>query len=159
MINRTGWHWLKLFAELVTLDYTDLTYVRKVMSEQYLDQYFAQHSSDLDHLQLLNLYQAVTCRAENPLEAINCQSYIDKAIQLNLKFAECKLREFFEMELGKNLVLSRIITKYGHFVQHVIVRKLDTGEFVDVEHFKTEAAQTGGFIQFEAIECKEDEQM
>lgn len=156
MINRTGWHWLKIFADLATLDYHDLTYVRKVMSPEYLDEYFSQHPSDLDYLQLLNLYQAICCRAEQPFESNTSQSHIDKAIQLNLKFAECKLRAFLEAELGENLVLSGIATKYGHFIQHVLVRKSDTGEFVGVEKFKAEA---GGLIQLDEIICKDDEQM
>lgn len=154
MINRTGWHWLKLFSDLATLDYHDLTYVRKVMSSEYLAEYFSQHASDLDYLQLLNLHQSICCRAEQPLETNN--SHLDKAIQLNLKFAECKLRVFLEVELGNNLVLSGIATKYGHFIQHVLLRKRDTGEFVDIEQFKTEAT---GLIQLEEIICKEDEQM
>lgn len=159
MINRTEWHWLKFFSELVTLNYTDLTYVKRVVCKDYLEQYFAKHSSDLDCLQLLNLYQSVACRSVNPLTSIDCQSFIDKGIDLQLKYAECELKEFLELELGKNLILSWIISKFGHFIQHIVIRKKTTGEFVDVESFKTGSTTARGLIQLEDIKCKDDEQM
>lgn len=159
MLNRYTWNWMKFFTDLIVLGYEDLTYVRKLLTADYLDKYFVGSPSDLSHLQLLNLFQAVQCRSHNRLDTFDCARHIDQAIKLQLKRAECPLSEFLAIELGSHLVLSRIVTRYGHFIQHLLVRRRDSGELVDVDKFKALASMTSGLIALDDIECAEEEQL
>lgn len=159
MLNRCTFYWLKFFAELICLGYRDLTHVRKLLTTDYLDRYFLVHHSNLDRLQLLNCYKAVMCRPENRLDTIDCQWHIDEAIKENLRFTECPLSELLAIELGQNLVLFRVVSKYGHFMQHVLIRNADTGEFVDVTERQRRMAGSNGCIALDDIHCGDNEQL
>lgn len=160
MINRYTLNWMKFFAELVTLGHRDMTYVHKVLNGNYLEKYFTSHTRDWHYWQFLDLYQAIMCRADRPDDLDgSIQFYVDKAIQLQLKCAECPLAEFLATELGTNLVLSRIVSKYGHFIQHLLIRRADTGELIDVAEQQKRLPAVNGFIALEDIQCRENEQL
>lgn len=155
--NMVNWFWIKFLWELVSLDFYNKRLIEQMLSADFLSQYLACHPSDLSYLQILGLYQAFVCRQNSGEITIDCQEYILKAIRISQKYVMCPLKNYLEFELGKNNVLSRVETKYGHFIEHLIVMKRDTGEFVNVEAFKRDDSDVNGMVLLEDIQCLEDE--
>lgn len=149
--------WLRFFAELNILNYTDLAFVKRILSKEYLDKYFEKDVKPLAYLSLLNLYQAVASRKVNPLKYVDCADHISKAIDIQSRTIKYELRHDLESVFGSEQVLSGIYTKYGHFIPNIVVQKKKSGEFVNLSTFNIPNEK--GFIELDDITCNDDEQM
>lgn len=149
--------WPRFFSELCTLNYTDLAFIKRILSKDYLDKYFEKNPTPLEYLSLLNLYQTVACRRDNPLKRVDCQSHIAKAIEIQSRSTEYTIKDDVECALGSEVVLTGVISKFGHIIPHVVIQNKNSGDFVDVSAFNKPNDQS--FIQLEDIKCKDDERM
>lgn len=149
---------LSFFTDLCILNYTDLSHIRMILNKDYLEQHFKTHTRRIDYLNLLNLYQAATCRRDNPLKSVDCKYHLAKAFDANSITIKSTLKNFpLKSVLGRELVLSGVVSKHGHFIPHVVIQKKSSGEFVNVSAYEKPNDQ--GFIQLEHIKCNDDERM
>lgn len=157
-VNETAYSWLKFFENLCTIHYTDLTHIRTVLDRDYVYKYFLQHPKSKDRLNLLNLYQAVTLRSDNPLEHVNCQKELALAFDEHTVLMDLLIRSCYLIPvLGKEFVLQEIVTDYGHAIPYIVIQKIETGEFVNVTAY--ESPNRRGFIPLQNITCNDDERM
>lgn len=147
---------LRFFSDLCVLGYLNSKYVKRILSKDYLDEYFKVHNHKMNYINLLHLYQTAIINSCNTEQYIDCQDYIAKAYEINLNRATYRLQNFdLKSVLGSDFALSSVVSKYGHFIPFVVIQKKNSGELVNVSAF--EKPNTRGFIELEAIKCNDDE--
>lgn len=157
-VHNTGRNWLKLFENLCILNYTNLTHIKTILDKNYLDEYFRHHQLSSDFTNLLNIYQTVTWRRDNPLESVNCQKYLAMAFDILSASMEKTLNICYLIPvLGKEFVLQEISTKCGHTIPYIVIQKKETGEFVNVTAYQDPNEK--GFIPLNTLTCNDDERM
>lgn len=153
--------WLQFTLQLIVFGHFDRRLIELVLSESFLEFYLKQHSANTtDHLKLLILYQNVVSNNERyPTEPfiITGQKIIESILASYLsKQTRFPFRSFLEFQLGEGCVLTRVKTKYGHFMQHLVKMNCDTGEFVPFQKYKTSEEEV---TEFEDIECNAREKL
>lgn len=91
---------------------------------------------------------------ENRFE-ISGHQQIDIAVRLYLeKQVYYPLESFLEFRLGKDCVLTRVATKSGLYMQHLLKWNKQTKEFMPLLQYKR---TNGDLVKFEEIDCGDQE--
>lgn len=111
--------WLKFATEYMSLGGWHEGLIERLFSDLFLEKYFSREYTKIDYLLLLQLYQAVRTLKPEYRGAYPSQKYLDHAIE-TFHVHSLPLHDSLQYIYGSSVV-SRVKTKYGHFIDHVIV--------------------------------------
>ncbi|XP_065221245.1 uncharacterized protein LOC135846206 [Planococcus citri] len=114
---------VRIVVELVSLDRWHVPLIEKVFADDFLRQYLNRKHNKLDHLAILNLYRAVATKEQSGVTVLPPADIIDTAINY-VKETQRSVDLSPSLELlfnGKSHIANNIMTKYGHFIEHLIV--------------------------------------
>lgn len=120
--TKTEWPWLRFILELLVLDVTDHERLNTLCHPEFLLAQTKRGFYALDYLQILLLHQAIEILLPdytgNRLEA----HLVQKSIELQMQRQECPLKSMVEFAFGGvDNVYSQVQTKYGHYMDHLLV--------------------------------------
>lgn len=120
--TKTEWPWLRFILELLVLDVTEHQRLNMLCHPDFLLAQMKRGFYTLDYLQILLLHQAIEIMMPdytgNRLEP----HLVKKAIEIQMQRRECPLKSMIEFAFGgADNVYSQVQTKYGHYIDHVIV--------------------------------------
>lgn len=121
--------WMKFALEYMSLGGWHEGLIERLFSDVFLQRYFSREYTKIDYLLLLQLYQAVRILKPEYRGAYPSQMYLDNAIALQL-VNTVPLEDSLRYLYG-TAVLSRVKTKFGHFIDHVIQFDAETLKAVD----------------------------
>lgn len=153
-------YWFRAALELISLDHCHAPLLCEILSSAYLDQFFASkcNRTTENYVRLWHIYQFVSLNpdkfSQGNIFVVN--EHIQKGIALKLNWKDRYLQPYLEQELGKEKVLSKIQSKYGHAIQHIVKYNLDSKEFVAIENVQVDFE---GFVHLEEIACAENERL
>lgn len=155
--------WLRFVLELIALDVCDEQRVSALCEASFLKQHLQRSQNTLDMLQLLLLHQVVELLIPGYSGERLPAQLVEKAMHIQLQRQETPLRPSVERIFGgADRVHSGVVTRWGHFVDHVVVFDGE-GKAVAADT-KVEAVRTEGDeedqrcnVRFEDIQPKEGE--
>lgn len=120
--TKTEWPWLRFILELLVLDITEHERINMLCHPEFLMAQTKRGFYTLDYLQILLLHQVVEILLPdytgNRLES----HLVQKSIELQMQRQECPLKSMVEFAFGgADKVFSQVQTKYGHYIDHVLV--------------------------------------
>ncbi|XP_058823220.1 uncharacterized protein LOC131684395 [Topomyia yanbarensis] len=120
-ISNNSIPWIRYNLELLSLDIFNEQLLKHYLEPSTLEKSMTRNSI-VDHLQLLELAQAVQLlypEYSGPLPDIK---YLDKALELHFENVKLPLQKPLEFAFGgEGSVLSHVISAYGQVLDHVIV--------------------------------------
>lgn len=130
--------WLKFSVELISLGCFDEKMLEKIFDKHFLYRHLSREYNFLDHLLLLLLYQSVVLLCPGYQGPLPGPELIEKAIELSLEKTSFPLQDKLEYAYnGKDFVRTKITTRYGHLIDHVVVfRDGQTIRINDSEFFE-----------------------
>lgn len=139
--TKTDWPWLRFILELIILDVVDHERINMLCHPDFLLAQMKRGFYALEYLQILLLHQFVEIKMPdytgNRLES----HLVQKSIEVQMQRQECPLRSMVEFAFGgANNVYSRVQTKFGHYIDHVVVFN-SNGEIVPAIHRVPDATQ------------------
>lgn len=120
--TKTEWPWLRFVLELLVLDVNEPERISMLCHPEFMMAQTKRGFYTLDYLQILLLHQVVEIMMPdytgNRLEP----HLVTKSIELQMQRQECPLRSMVEFIFGgADNVYSQVQTKYGHYIDHVVV--------------------------------------
>lgn len=144
--------WIKFTLELLSIDVYNSNLIGRIFSNTFLEKYLRQDNKFLDHMQLLLLFQSVKIFYPEYDGPTLDEQYKNRAIELKLAKNECPLTDVVHYCFGgREFVYSRVRTRLGHFIDHVIV----FDENGDVVKCNQNAQQLGDFYEDLPIKTNE----
>lgn len=118
---RANMPWLRFVLELIALDLLDVEHVNAICAPEFLKQQLARNQNTLDMLQLLLLHQVTELLLPVDYAGHRLpENLVEKVTHIQLQRQEMPLRATMRRVFGER-VLSGVVTRYGHFVDHVVV--------------------------------------
>lgn len=147
--------WLRFVLELVALDVTEMEIVNRLSEPMFVRQMLQRSQNTLDMLQLLLLHQ-VTELLLPAYEGHKLPDHlVEKAIRIQLQRREMPLRAAVERCFGgADAVHSSVVTRFGHFVDHIVVFD---GQGAVVRSDKSVLHENGEIERFEDLQLKPEE--
>lgn len=145
-VNKNELPWIKFSLELLSIDVYNQNIFNKLFNADFLQKHLMREYNVLDYLQLLMLHQGVNTLIPDYKGILIDDYYVSKATELTFTKQDCPLKSVLEhIYGGEENVYSKVKTKYGHFIDHVIVFN-ENGEVATSEGLKIGA-------NFENIQC------
>lgn len=121
-LHKNGLPWIKFSLELLSIGVYNINSLSKLFNYDFLHKLLMREYNTLDYLQLLLLYQGVCTLIHDYDGSVIDDYFINKAIEITFAKQECPLKIATEHIFGgEDYVHSKVKSKYGHFVDHVIV--------------------------------------
>lgn len=118
--NKIELPWMKFSLELISLGCYDKNLMERIFSDNFLDQHLSRDYNLLDYLQFLALYQSVVLLHPEYDGNLPSKRHLDLAIEFNFEKNEFPLSKFLSFSFGENLFYTKMRTKFGHCLDHVI---------------------------------------
>ncbi|XP_021930969.1 uncharacterized protein LOC110835248 isoform X3 [Zootermopsis nevadensis] len=117
--------WIRLALDFAVLDIFCPDLLQYIFEKEFLQQFLSREYSLLDHLQLLLLYQAVVTLYPTYSGVLPPQNIIDMVIAHNGDHMQnFPLQAAMEKGMGgTSYVWTRLLTKLGHFIDHLVVMR------------------------------------
>lgn len=112
--------WMKFSLELFSIGCYDKNLIEKLFSDEFLDRHLSRDYNLLDYLQFLVLYQSVALLHPEYDGNLPNKKHLDQAIEFNFEKNEFPLSKLLSFAFGENLFYTKMRTKFGHFLDHVI---------------------------------------
>lgn len=151
--------WFQFTLQLIVLGHFDRRLTELVLSKGYLKKYFQQQKCDVtDYLKVLILYQNVVdynaTNVGSPF-VISGHQEIDGAMKAYLdKQTFYPFQSFLEFQLGEDYVLTRVTTKHGHYMQHLLKWNREKRALMPLTEYKP---SDGELVRFEDVKCSDQE--
>lgn len=115
-------YWFSIAVNLLSVDFVDRELVARLLSLSYLQQVFDKSPEKQNWLLFWEIAQHCVLNPELfPEQAGIVDSlYMKNAIVLKRIYTRCPIHEKIEAEFGSELVVSKVTSKYGHFIQHIL---------------------------------------
>lgn len=111
--------WLKIAIDFMALGGWHQPLIERLFRDDFLEKYFSREKNAIDHYLMLNLYIAVRTLRPDYSGAFPSQKYVSQ-IEDMPQNVETPLEDSLRYIYG-DAVVSRVMTKLGHFIDHVIV--------------------------------------
>lgn len=147
--DKLEYPWLKFSIDLLSVNCFDEKLIERLFSNEFLEKYLIRQDSILDYIQLLSLYQCT--RTLHPEFKYNFpdQKYINRGIELTNNRTEFPLQAVLEYTYGgSNYVKTKVTSKLGHLIDHVILFQGNEGEFTPITH-NSDDTDDGEVIYYE----------
>lgn len=118
--NKIELPWMKFSLELISLGCYDKNLMEKIFSDNFLDQHLSRDYNLLDYLQFLALYQSIVLLHPEYDGNLPSKRHLDMAIEFNFEKNDFPLSKFLSFSFGENLFYTKMRTKFGHFLDHVM---------------------------------------
>lgn len=112
--------WMRFSVELISLGIYDKNLIEKIFSDEFLDCHLSRDYNLLDYLQFLTLYQSVVLMHPEYDGNLPSKRHLDLAIEFNFEKTDFPLSKFLSFAFGDNLFYTKMRTKIGHCLDHVI---------------------------------------
>lgn len=152
--------WLKFVFQLMILDHYEQDLINRVLSREYLDDYFSNNNERsllLDLYQTLAVYQTAKTRPEIDLSSVQ-KSVLEQILSnYTARVGDSKIQEALIKQFGTDFVVTNVRTKNYHLLPALL--KINT-KAMCLEHFpKNLQRDNNGLILLDDIPCAEDEKM
>lgn len=123
--ERVEFPWLRLALNFAALDICSPELLHHVFQEEFLNKFLSREYNFLDNLQLLLLYQAIVTLYPSYSGPLPPKSIIEKVIATNGEnITNFPLQAALERGMGgPSYVWTKLLTKYGHFIDHLVVMR------------------------------------
>lgn len=157
------WAWLEFAVDMAVLSGYNQTLLERAINKAILQVYACRCTDAKPYANILRLYQHHHCQPKPMDLDIDVGSFIPMAIEVcaSNEFAQLPLRDQLETDYGQDFVVSAVLTKYGHCIQHVMIRDKNTMQFVrfDEERWKDNVGEHEEYLRLDNIICHDNEEL
>lgn len=161
--NHSEWSWLEVGVSLAVLDSFDQAVLEQVINKAILQMYARRNMDAEQYLNVLRLYQHHYCKPSPKKLKIDSERFITLAIQIiaNIEFSQLPLKDELENRFGKEYVVSKVISPYGHCIQHLMIRNTHTMEFVPFnrDRWMDDIGENPDYLQLNNVSHMKNEQL
>lgn len=162
------WPWTEFIINLAILNCFDQEITKDAIQQAILHIYATVNPKPNLYANVLKLYQIYRHNEPSGKQTQldkDVELFIEKSIRINAEqeFAELPLNEIIKEIRHDKCVINKVITKYGHCIQHLMIHNIETNKFkiLDANFLKDSHANRTelGYILLDDIILNENERL
>lgn len=144
--------WFDVAARLLSVNFIDENFIAKLLDPAYLSKIFDSKPERSNWLSFWNVAQFSILNKHlfsNEIDLTHTNIYMKNAIILKRMDGNCSIQKLIETEFGLDYVITKIISKHGHFIQHLLQYDVNKDRFVPFNNVERDSNEE--FIELETL--------
>lgn len=149
-------YWFSIAVNLLSVDFVDRELLARLLCLPYLRKVFDKSPEKKNWLLFWEIAQHCALNPElfPEHDGIADSLYMKNAIVLKKLYTRCPIHDKVQTEFGSELVVSKVASKYGHFIQHLLKYDVRNDRFEPFE--ATDRGEGEGCVELEKFETEGD---
>lgn len=127
--------WLEIVAQLISANFIDKELIEKVMSSNYLNSIF-NTTSTVERKTWRSFWSVAQFCILNDQNISIDVTYMEKALIIKRVETDLSIPRNIVNEFGEEYVITKVVSKYGHFIQNVMQYDVNQKTFLPFKELR-----------------------